>query len=570
MGIFNFWGWFKSNFSGAIYKLSGTQNLESIDINIDNLLIDMNGLFHTSTQKIYQYGMHKPKDKSIPPIIPNNKLQVKVFEDICKNIENLVLLCNPKRVVLAIDGPAPYAKQCQQRRRRFSSAMNKEDDDKGFDSNCITPGTKFMDYLSKYIDWFIRKKISEDTLWKNIEIVFSNEKNQGEGENKIISYIRNHGDKNESYIIHGLDADIIMLALGTELENIYVLRDDLYDPLNKYFVININDVSLQLGEIMRWTSEKYSYDKKNAIDDFIFLCFMIGNDFLPHIPSLEILEGGIDIILNIYRDIGTFNGHLTKNTQKDITFSKFFLEIFLNTVSEYEKNILENKLKNRRTYFQDEILEKCTVYTEGVPNLDIKKYREDYCNFHFEKGEKNIKKVCYTYLEGLYWVINYYKKGCPDWTWFYPYHHAPSASIISKYISSFKIPVYKKTFPLTPFQQLLAVLPPKSSELLPYPLNNLLLNDESPLKEFCPDKFEIDLSGKKHEYQGIVILPIIDPHIVIDTFTKEVNNINSFELKRNTFGKTFIYNYKSDISIVFNSFYGNINNCKVKSRPIIL
>ena len=243
MGIFNFWGWFKHNFPGAIYKLSGTQNLKSIDINIDNLLIDMNGLFHPSTQKIYQYGIHKPKNKSIPPVIPNNKLQVKVFEDICKNIENLVLLCNPKRVVLAIDGPAPYAKIIQQRRRRFSTAINKEEDDKVFDSNCITPGTKFMDYLSKYIDWFIRKKISEDPLWKDIEIVFSNEKVQGEGENKIISYIRNHGDKNENYIIHGLDADIIMLALGTELENIYVLRDDLYDPLNKYFVIKQSEAA---------------------------------------------------------------------------------------------------------------------------------------------------------------------------------------------------------------------------------------------------------------------------------------------------------------------------------------
>ena len=570
MGIFQFYSWFRKTFPKDIYKVYRSISSELSFTDIDNLLIDMNGLFHTSTQKIYQYGIHKPKDKSIPPIIPNNKLQVKVFEDICKNIENLVLLCNPKRVVLAIDGPAPYAKIIQQRRRRFSTAINKEEDDKVFDSNCITPGTKFMDYLSKYIDWFIRKKISEDPLWKDIEIVFSNEKVQGEGENKIISYIRNHGDKNENYIIHGLYADIIMLALGTELENIYVLRDDLYDPLNKYFVININDVSLQLGEIMRWTSEKHSYDTKNAIDDFIFLCFMIGNDFLSHIPSLEILEGGIDIILNIYRDIGTFNGHLTKNTEKQITFSKFFLEIFLNTVSEYEKDILENKLKNRRMYFQDEILENCTVYTEGVPNLNIEKYREDYCKFYFEKGEKNLKKVCYSYLEGLNWVINYYKKGCPNWRWFYPYDHAPSASIIAKYVSSFKIPLYKQTFPLLPFQQLLAVLPPKSSGLLPYPLNNLLLNDDSPLKEFCPDKFEIDLSGKKHEYQGIVILPMIEPDIVIDAFSKQISVINPIELRRNTLGKTFIYNYDSHTSNVFNSFYGNINNCKVKSKPIIL
>lgn len=570
MGIFNFWGWFKSNFSGAIYKLKEGQNLDSIDITMDNLLIDMNGLFHTSTQKIYQYGMHKPKDKSIPPVIPNNRLQVKVFEDICKNVENLVLLCNPKRLILAIDGPAPYAKIIQQRRRRFSTAISKEEDDKGFDSNSITPGTKFMDYLSKYIDWYIRKKISEDPRWKDIEIIFSNEKVQGEGENKIISYIRNHGDKKESYIIHGLDADIIMLSLGTELENIYVLRDDLYDKSNKYFVININDVSLQLGEIMRWTSEKHTYEKKNAIDDFIFLCFMIGNDFLPHIPSLEILEGGIDIILNIYRDIGTFNGHLIKNTEKELTFSKNFLEIFLNTVSEYEKNILENKLKNRRIYFQDEILENCTIFTDGVPDLDIKKYREEYCEYHFEKGEKNIKKVCHSYLEGLYWVINYYKKGCPSWRWFYPYDHAPTASIISKYVSTFKIPTYKKTFPLSPFQQLLAVLPPKSSNLLPYPLNNLLLTDDSPLKEFCPEKFDIDLSGKKHEYQGIVILPMVEPDIVVDAYMSKTSLVNKIELKRNTFGRTYVYKYNFETNDVFNSFYGNINNCKVKSRSIML
>lgn len=1225
MGIFNFWGWFKNNFSGTIHKLGVSSDLESIDINIDNLLIDMNGLFHTSAQKIYKYGTYKPKDKNIPLVIPNNKLQLKVYEDICKNIENLTILCKPKKLILAIDGPAPYAKIVQQRRRRFAATMNKEEDDKGFDSNCITPGTKFMDHLSKYIDWFIRKKISEDPLWKDIEIVFSNEKVQGEGENKIISYIRKHGNKDESYIIHGLDADIIMLSLGMELEYIYVLRDDLYDKANKYFVVNINLVSLQLGEMMRWKSEIFVYDSKNVIRDFIFLCisentpislicglsvpiqmitnnkfpilsfneketkttiitsyfsklienngkyklkmadfiygnknigleqdeiefgaigpnnkgkksvykltlldgreliitpnheirtqrgyikanelnygynnnvilkdsskyiisksklvddseftgsnvneadcclvgpdtftlnieneinnryylhmsnikdltfettedvyrslafsrilgyiyadgtilengchiclghhidvieiqkdikiicgkinkpywlstihesqleylnikekynfgcwnvplptnlyksilnlpgimigkrsmqepsfpeylfdihtpssmirefmagffggdggtistsndlqkvtnniplsqyivpeyseklqkictclsrvlkekldiesylrgpyydneknrvkwtlvvnsalefsekisfrycyskqirlsiaccwfrfekntinqrkemfklifneskntknykvsslfkkikfinnkiildyknlsrdnlrkysskigiltenktklelikeidnyvnsisnthpfieqklnkipvlsiysqftqenlsqyirnilfknkikkeisfksfidfiedkykdidtylnqckfdigqeikfkdfiekigainiflkhthwpernnlniptynlpiiniekleqnvnvydlsitnnhsfvanscvvhncFMIGNDFLPHIPSLEILEGGIDIILNIYRDIGTIRGHLTKDTEKEITFSKSFLQDFLNSISEYEKNILENKLKNKRIYFPDEILESCVIYNEGNPNLDIKKYREEYTNTHFGK---NINNVCFSYLEGLNWVINYYKKSCINWKWYYPYDHAPSASVISTYISTFKLPIYKISVPLTPFQQLIAVLPPKSSSILPYPLNELLLMDNSPLKEFCPDKFKIDLSGKKHEYQGVVILPMVDPVIIVNAYSSKVGLVNPYELKRNIFGKSYIYKYDSETSEVFKSFYGDINNCKVKSTPIFL
>ena len=63
---------------------------------------------------------------------------------------------------------------------------------------------------------------------------------------------------------------------------------------------------------------------------------------------------------------------------------------------------------------------------------------------------------------------------------------------------------------------------------------------------------------------------MIYPDIVIDTFSKQVSIINPIELRRNTFGKSFIYNYKSDINVVFNSFYGNINNCKVKSTQIIL
>ena len=572
MGIFHFFGWYKKNFSGSIKKLSPTQNFESINQPIDNLMIDMNGLFHNSAQKIFQYGKFKPVDrllKNKKKIINGRKEELKVFEDVCKSIEDLLILVNPKkRLILCVDGPAPYSKQVQQKRRRFRSAMEREDDDTSFDSNCLSPGTKFMDHLSKYIDWYIRKSISENPLWQNIEIIFSNEKVPGEGEAIIMSYIREYGNIDESYITVADDADVVMLSLGTHYPNIFILRNDTYDINNKYFVLNIANTSLQLGEMMRWESEKYEYDIKNAIDDFIFLGYMIGNDFLPHISSLEIIENGIDIILSLYREVGKSKGHIIKIKDNDIYFNKEPLKMFFELVSDYEKQLLEKKILNRRFYYEDELLESCSMIEKDKINLDIDKYRSECCKKYFKK--ENIKEVCHDYLEGLHWIISYYKKGVPNWKWYYPYDYAPSANFIAEHISTFKFSKYKKTVPLLPFQQLISIMPPKSSNLLPEPLNKLLTDEDSPIKEYYPEEFEIDLAGKKNDWQGIVILPIINPEKVIEIYTTKLKLIDEREMKRNVFGKSFIYIYNKDFNTTFNSYYGTIYNCKVQNKVINL
>lgn len=83
---------------------------------------------------------------------------------------------------MAIDGVAPRAKLNQQRSRRFRSAkdmaeatkdMPKKEGAAVFDSNCITPGTEFMARVSDCIKYFIRKKIKEDPLWRNLNVIFS-------------------------------------------------------------------------------------------------------------------------------------------------------------------------------------------------------------------------------------------------------------------------------------------------------------------------------------------------------------------------------------------------------------
>jgi len=556
MGIKFFFSWLKKEFP---LHFTNFKKESSPDMKIDTFMIDLNGLFHNSAARIYQYGAYEKKTLLKRPKIEidqneDPKLRLACFEDVCKTIEELIRVVKPKkRVVMCIDGVAPMSKQNQQRQRRYRSLVEGQGERNKnlFDSRCITPGTKFMDYLSKYIDWYIRKQITEDETWKNLEIVFSNEKVPGEGEHKLIDYIRKYGNDKETYCINALDADLVMLALGTHKKKFYLLREELYDKSFDYAYLNVgmglrHDLT---SNVLSW----HGADETRLINDFILFCFLCGNDFLPNIPSISLVEKGMSTIIDMYKANAETCGHLT-NERGEIIKESF--QLFLSRIGQCEKSLLEEKFLKQREYVaEDPLLNKHVKMVDGVYDLDFDQYREDANKKH---AITNLEDACHSYVDGCTWVLSYYLKGISDWSFVYKYNYAPFAYDLTLGLTSYvpKKPVAVGSIP--PFLQLLCVIPQPSSQLLPKPLDSILTNHT--LSKYFPTVFHINYEGKKKEWEGVVELPIVDIDEIRKEYIRLLPRVNAIDTKRNVIGKSFVYKFSPDFSTYVKSFYGSFTS----------
>lgn len=570
MGIKHFFTWLNAEFPEHIRRFA--KAFPPSDVNIDTFMIDLNGVFHNSAQKIYKYGNFS-RQRSI--LRPNREIKIgdsphvqkACFIDIGNAIEEMVNLVKPKkRLILAIDGVAPLSKQNQQRQRRYRGAVEDPEsffEEGGFDPNCITPGTKFMDNLSRYLDWFIRKKINEDTMYKNLEIVFSNEKVAGEGEHKLINFIRKFGEEDESFCINALDADLVMLSLATQKKNFYLLREDVYTVGIDYMYVNVGSGLRQdlIKNILCWEGE--NYNEKLVIYDFVLLCFLCGNDFLPNIPSISIMEKGLSTIIDNYL---RGKKHLTfLNENNEIFFDKNNFSEFLENLAKAEKGLLIEKIKNRNLYIGETIFEKNYEIDEetGDISFNFENYRKEY----YESKNININEnICDEYLDGCQWVLTYYVNGISDWNFIYKHTYSPFITDLAKCIKNYEFKQKIKSAPFLPFEQLLCVLPPKNANFLPPPLDKTFTTT---LKEYCPEKFNINYEGKKKKWEGVVELPSVNIDIIRKVYRENEHKIDKKEMYRNIVGKSFRYSFDdSEFCQDFKSYYGNIKNCRVITEMI--
>ena len=124
------------------------------------------------------------------------------------------------------------------------------------------------------------------------------------------------------------------------------------------------------------------------------------------------------------------------------------------------------------------------------------------------------RAVADAFLAGVTWVLEYYYRGVASWTWFYAHHFAPTAAeLAAAALAASKSktrPAFERGEPFRPYQQLLAVLPAASASHLPEPFRPLMLEATSPIADFYPADFEVDLEGKRAEWEGVVLIPFVD------------------------------------------------------------
>ena len=291
MGITNFTKWLVETYPQCVLEKFET---------FEYIYIDLNCLLHMV----------------ITGCMNENMLRKRLCSRIDVILKNAKCL---KKIILAMDGPAPIAKILMQRERRLKVLRTIESNSDLLDAInplYFSPGTKFMNSLKDKLLVHVKK-------YTDCNIDVSILDGHGESELKLINelIINNNIKPKSNHLIMSTDADIIIMAYHISNINIPIF-------INNYkFVISINKLH----------SEHIKIVGKSLCSgtDFMILSMMMGNDYLPKFESFK-----IETIWEIYKIV-------IKNDKRGCLIDgrinlEFLIKLFRNIVFRLPKRIIKH------------------------------------------------------------------------------------------------------------------------------------------------------------------------------------------------------------------------------------
>ena len=372
----------------------------------DNLYMDSNSII---------YDMASTMDASC------TTFETTLIDLVCKRIDYYLSLIQPKRVIIAFDGVPPMAKIKQQRERRYKSWIMPTD--KKWNTLQITPGTAFMNQLDVSLrDYFktYPQKYSYFKLSTSVE--------DGEGEHKIFSFIREHPDFHHSQntLVYGLDSDLIILSLNhLKYGNIKLLREAPAFMLDDK-ELHLLDVTKLADGIVKLIGDK--------ITDYIFMTLLLGNDFMPHFPALNLRTNGFDTLLQTYKECIKPEERLVDEGIHWDVFERFVLAL-----SKKEEIIMIKEYLYRNKMKVDVSTEEKKKNNLPMLHREIEHYicpikKGWESRYYSVLLKEDISKICKNYIQMIQWNMNYYTTGCTDWSIKYNYMYPPLLIDLAKQI----------------------------------------------------------------------------------------------------------------------------------------
>ncbi|CAH6419528.1 XRN 5-3 exoribonuclease, partial [uncultured virus] len=460
-------------------------------------------------------------------------------------VKSIVNHYKPKKLVyIAVDGPLPMAKIQESRERRYADATVKGRDDYS-GSSLITPGTDFMDELhEKFLEL-------DNNDYRVEKLIYSSHLVPGEGEHKIMKYIREHKAEIDMYpgnkILYGNDSDLILLGLCSKVDSMYVCNDSVTLLDAKGFKVKdaYDNSEFSIDLLRDALNEEIGPDRE---DEFIFSISLIGNDFLPRSAIMSDIVAGMSAIITFLA-----------SGKSSIDNGGLDLFAYLTKQEVFSDNTLLDRLYDKsrnidNTDYPSKIFERVALEADEMDDAFRYHWYTKlllYQNYNTDSLQ-TIAKACVEYIKGMYWVLDYYTLGQDKvtWLWYYPYHHAPLFSDLAETVRAIDdgrilggAALYDDTVPVkdevrfTALHQLISVVPQQSLRFIPPELHAFYL-PSSPLFSFMTLSVMVNNELTEVEGQVRYVLPKIDYYTVMEALASRSFKATTIEKYKNGYDVT--------------------------------